>query len=335
MKVTIVSRKAHFGQFSVENIIERLLLSCELLGINVERRTVPFRSKGFVRRLLIALFARFYSGDVKHVFGDITFVASIFDRHRTIVTILDCYLLTTLTGLKLSIYKYFWMQFTLRNATAITVISNETKEELISRVSIDPKRITVVPVSVSVSPKFVFHARKFNKTKPNLLQIGTKENKNIENLICAISGLTCKLTIIGRLTSSQKDLLNEHHIEYENKVQLSDDDLIREYVNADILTFVSTYEGFGMPIVEAQKVVRVVVTSNVSSMPEVAGDAACLVDPANISSITEGVRRVIDNDIYRESLISKGFTNSDRYNESVIAQQYLDIYKDVFEQSTC
>ena len=90
-----------------------------------------------------------------------------------------------------------------------------------------------------------------------------------------------------------------------------------------------------MPIVEAQKVGRVVVTSNVSSMPEVAGDAACLVDPANISSITEGVRRVIDNDIYRESLISKGFTNSDRYNESVIAQQYLDIYKDVFEQSTC
>ena len=72
-----------------------------------------------------------------------------------------------------------------------------------------------------------------------------------------------------------------------------------------MLTFVSTYEGFGLPILESQATGRPVVTSNVSSMPEVAGDAACLVNPYDADSIREGILRVINDDAYRKDLMGE------------------------------
>ena len=88
-------------------------------------------------------------------------------------------------------------------------------------------------------------------------------------------------------------------IEYENWSNLSLDEVVRKYQQCDLLTFCSTYEGFGMPIVEANVVGRPVVTSDISSMPEVAGNAACLVDPFDSASIRSGIRRVIKDIDYR------------------------------------
>ena len=106
---------------------------------------------------------------------------------------------------------------------------------------------------------------------------------------------------------------------------------MRCYEEADIVTLMSTLEGFGMPIVEAQAVGRVVVTSNVSSMPEVAGDGACLVDPLDVSAIRAGIRKVIDDDGYREDLVRRGFENVKRFDPERIAQQYLDLYRRIAE----
>jgi len=110
--------------------------------------------------------------------------------------------------------------------------------------------------------------------------------------------------------------------------------MVQQYVDADILTFVSTYEGFGMPIVEANVVGRPVLTSNISSMPEVAGDAACLVDPFDVNSIREGLLKIIQDDNYRNNLIEKGKVNAQRFNPSFIAKMYLDIYKKIYQESS-
>jgi len=100
-----------------------------------------------------------------------------------------------------------------------------------------------------------------------------------------------------------------------------------------MLVFASTYEGFGLPIVEAQATGRPVVTSNILSMPEVAGGAACLVDPFNVASIREGIAKVIQDSSYREYLVRLGFENVKRFQPENIAKNYLDIYTNILEHS--
>ena len=97
----------------------------------------------------------------------------------------------------------------------------------------------------------------------------------------------------------------------------------------DMVIFVSLIEGFGLPIIEAQATGRPVVTSNISAMPETAGDGACLVDPYNIKDIRKGVLKVINDTDYRNSLINHGIKNVNRFLPEVIAAYYLTLYKRV------
>jgi glycosyltransferase involved in cell wall biosynthesis len=84
-----------------------------------------------------------------------------------------------------------------------------------------------------------------------------------------------------------------------------------------------------MPILEAQSVGRPVVTSSISSMPDVAGGAAELVDPLSVASIRSGIERVIGDAAYRDRLIRLGKQNIRRFNSDTIAAQYLAIYRSV------
>ena len=103
------------------------------------------------------------------------------------------------------------------------------------------------------------------------------------------------------------------------------------YENADVLLFCSLIEGFGMPILEAQSVGRVVITSNVSAMPEVAGDSAVLVGPLSINDIRAAIERVLADDDYRNTLIEKGLQNIKRFNAATVAQQYAALYEKILK----
>jgi glycosyltransferase involved in cell wall biosynthesis len=96
-----------------------------------------------------------------------------------------------------------------------------------------------------------------------------------------------------------------------------------------MVLFASTYEGFGLPIIEAQATGRPVVTSRVTAMPEVAGDGACLVDPYDVASIRSGVLRVLGDRGYRDSLVHRGFENVRRFEPGRIAAQYARLYEEV------
>ena len=121
----------------------------------------------------------------------------------------------------------------------------------------------------------------------------------------------------------------KYKIEYSSAANLSVDEMVKEYINCDLCTFVSTYEGFGLPIVEAQATGRPVVTSNILSMPEVAGEAACLVDPFNVSSIRAGILKVINDSVYRDWLVQCGFENVKRFRPETIAKQYINVYREL------
>lgn len=345
MNVIHFHRRPQPTQFSIEGYFERIrgcferVRSCAqttvpdvdspLHDVDVKMHVMPYFSSGIMGRLANIFSAWRNQGEVNHITGDVQYIALLLRRDRTLLTVLDCQILERLKGWRRSLVKLLWYKLPSRRVAAITVISEESKRQLLKQIQFPADKIHVVPVSVS--PLFQPSPKAFNTECPRILQVGTKANKNVVRLAQALKGIRCHLDIVGPIDEALQQTLNENGIVYTRFGRLSDDEMVERYRLADIISFVSTYEGFGMPIVEAQCVERVCVTSNCSSMPEVAGDGACLVDPFNVESIRSGFLRVCSDAQYRESLIESGRTNRLRFNEDMLAQKYALLYRDLFK----
>jgi glycosyltransferase involved in cell wall biosynthesis len=105
-----------------------------------------------------------------------------------------------------------------------------------------------------------------------------------------------------------------------------DADLPALYSAACCFAFPSLYEGFGLPVLESMACGTPVVTSNVSSLPEVAGEAALMVDPRDVEAIAEAIQRVLMDCDLREDLITKGLTQAARFTWEKAAQNLLGVY---------
>jgi glycosyltransferase involved in cell wall biosynthesis len=269
----------------------------------------------------------FTQGDINHITGDIHYVAYLLAKRRTLLTVLDCVFQKNLNGWRRSAIRTLWYKLPAKRASLITTISEFTRTELLGLIDIDPHLVRVVPVCIS--DRFKRQEKSFNVDCPNILQVGTGANKNLQRLFDALEGIHCRLTIIGLLSDRHKQALAAKRITYTNRVGLTEDEIVRVYQEADIVTLSSTYEGFGMPIVEGNAVGRPVITSSVASMPEVAGDAACLVDPFDSESIREGILRVSGDAEYRKRLIENGYRNQQRFRAERVAHAYLDLYREI------
>jgi glycosyltransferase involved in cell wall biosynthesis len=161
------------------------------------------------------------------------------------------------------------------------------------------------------------------------MMIGTKPNKNIERMTAALAGLPVKVEVVGILTQTQRDLFALHDVPLRELGYISNSEVEEVYRRCDVLAFCSTLEGFGMPVLEAQATGRPVVTSTISSLPEVAGDAACLVDPYDVDAMRAGFKRVVEDVDYRHELITRGLLNAARFTPERIAEQYAAIYREV------
>jgi glycosyltransferase involved in cell wall biosynthesis len=104
------------------------------------------------------------------------------------------------------------------------------------------------------------------------------------------------------------------------------------YQSAAAFVFPSRYEGFGLPPLEAMACGTPVVTSNVSSLPEVVGDAAMLVNPENVFDIARGIREVLLDESVRCALVQKGFEQVARFSWRDTARQVLEIYREAAGQ---
>jgi glycosyltransferase involved in cell wall biosynthesis len=314
------------GNYSLEFIFEdvRNRLSGKIDSSVMESK---YESRGLLKRIYNCLEAIAKQGQVNHITGDINYIGLFLKKRKTIQTVLDCVHLNSSSGLKYSILRTFWLSLPEKKSIFLTAISESTKKEILKHHPCDPDKIIVIPVAIS--PNFRLKEKPFNKECPKILQVGTAPNKNIPNLIEAIKGLPCQLDIVGKKNDEYEALLNKYNIQYTYEWGLSNEEIIKRYEAADIISLVSTYEGFGMPILEAQAVGRAVITSNVFSMPEVAGDAAVIVDPGNIAEIREGIKKIMYDDAFRCAMIERGFRNIKRYDADAIANQYFELYKKV------
>ena len=274
-----------------------------------------------------AIRAAFRQGDINHVIGDAYYLALFLKKSKTILTIHDCVALERLRGWRKLVVCWLWYRLPVRCAETVTVVSQSTKKELLRYVHCAAEKIRVV--YVCISDDFQYVSKEFNATRPVILQVGTFRNKNIERTAESLRGIPCHLRIVGNPDPQQEAVLRRSNVDYSAVANISREDMIREYINCDMLVFASTYEGFGLPIIEAQATGRPVLTSNLFSMPEVAGDGACLVNPYDVFSIRAGVSRLIEDPAYRTQLTAKGLENAQRFRTQAIAEQYAALYREL------
>jgi glycosyltransferase involved in cell wall biosynthesis len=331
MKIIQVFRKKNARFFSIENVfgrINRAWPSAE----KPEELNLPHSGIAFSNLLFLLKNCKPRKNTIFHVTGDAHYAVLALPRNSTILTIHDSVFFEQHKGLKLWLLKKILLDIPVWHCRYITTISEKSKQEIMENTACDPLKIKVIPNPVS--PAIYFQPKEFNQESPVLLFIGVKPNKNLERVCEAIQNITCKLQIIGKLFENQELILKEFGIQYEAVNGISEEEVATKYAEADIILFPSIYEGFGLPVIEGFKAGRVVVTSNIRPMIDIAEDAACLVDPLDVHSIRAGVLKTIHDKPYREQLITRGFEVVKKYQPETIALQYYQLYQEVYNK-TC
>lgn len=329
MIVTYYHRHPTPGFHSIERLFKDVRNSLPK-NIKYKISISKFESRGLWRRVYNAIEAIFHQGDINHITGDVHYLSLFMNKKITLITIHDCVALERLKGIKKKMLLLFWYWLPIRRSTLVSVVSESTKREILRYIKCNTNKFRVIhnPVSFFFKPS----EYRFKTHKPSILQIGTKYNKNLLRVSEALKGIPCHLNILGNLSIEQKKIFDSCNIKYSSVSNISDYEVVELYRQSDMVIFASTYEGFGLPIIEANAIGRPIITSNILSMPEVANNAACLVDPFNIKSIRAGVLKVIHDANYREKLIENGFKNVQRFKPKVIAAQYVNLYKELLNK---
>lgn len=228
----------------------------------------------------------------------------------------------------------------LNNSRSVIVPSLSTKDDLIKRFGVDTNKIKLVYEGVNryqgrLNVEQI--KEKFNIDSEYILFVGTLEpRKNLSKLVEAYAQLMLDINWSGKLVLAGKkgwyftDLLNiVKDYGLENKVvftdYVTDEEKFSLIKGTSCFYFVSKYEGFGLPILEAMQMGVPVLTANVSSMPEVAGKAAVMVDPESKSQIAGALREIVTNKIFRDELIQKGLRRVDDFSWNKAAEVIYEI----------
>jgi len=331
-RLTFIERKnwhESIPAFSLEKVFAQI--AAILPADRYETKTVKLRfgNSAFDIFKNLGLFSRPES-DIFHITGQIHYMALRLPPEQTVLTVHDLVFLQRNNTSKYRQYatRKLFLDLPIQRLKFVTAVSNATKKEIIDSTGCDPDKVRVIynPLQETLSNG---EPKAFNKDFPTILQIGITENKNISRLIDALEGIPCKLVLVGHLPGSLQAKLRSSGVNYQIVHDLNDEQMRKAYEDADIVSFCSTYEGFGLPIIEAQGMCRPLLTSDLPPMNEVAGQGAWFVDPFDVSSIRSGLMAIINNDSLRSEIVEKGIENVRRFDPSLIAGQYLELYDEI------
>ena len=224
-------------------------------------------------------------------------------------------------------------------ADHIICISKQTRQDLIKLLGVNPAKTSVVYLGFSLTSKPVSLQKVGSLTRPFLLYVGGRAGyKNFEGLIRAYSEST-KLKndfdLIcfggGTFTSKEISLFQQLNLATDTVCQVSGSDTVLAgyYQAAIAFVYPSLYEGFGIPPLEAMSFNCPVVCSNVSSIPEVVGNAGLMFDPNDTQSIKLAIEQVVGDSALREVLIARGQERIKQFSWERCAQETLDVYRKV------
>ncbi len=231
----------------------------------------------------------------------------------------------------------------IRTADTIIAISNATAQDMQTFFGVDPTRLHVIPLAADrrfrpLSPTEQKSARtRMGLPERYVLYVGSnKPHKNLTRLVRAWATLRpsdTTLVIAGAWLPTYPEPLqlamhlglNEQHVRFLGPVD--EPDLPALYASALAFVFPSLYEGFGLPVLEAMACGVPVACSNVSSLPEVAGNAALLFDPHDTDAIVAALERLLGDAALRETLAQLGREQAARFSWEATARQTLTLYR--------
>jgi len=246
-------------------------------------------------------------------------------------------------------YKGKWGPASFHRAATVITDAMATQQELTVLCGVAPERVAVVPLGID-GARFRLAAagddgenirHRYANGRPYLLFVGTLEpRKNLSRLVAAFgharaaTGAPHALVLAGRwgwgmegLPDQVRQLGLEQDVIFVNYVP--EEDLPGLYQAAVTVAYPSLYEGFGLPPLEAMACGTPVLTSNISSLPEVVGEAAWKVDPTNVEQIAAGLVRLIQDADLREELRRRGRARAREFSWERMARQTVQVYEKV------
>lgn len=230
------------------------------------------------------------------------------------------------------------VKYACSSAQKIIAISQQTKEDIIRFINVEPNKIEVVYQSVSP----VFFERnylkdvlaKYNVSKNFILSVGTLEpRKNQLAILRAIHSEKSDIQIV--FVGKQTSYLNKmNDFVRENKLSkrvlflnnIPENHLACLYQNAQLSVYISHFEGFGLPVIESMASGCPVITSNVSCLPETAGGAAILCTPNNVGELGNQINSLLENENLRNELIQKGKERARLFHPEYFAEKMISLY---------
>lgn len=229
----------------------------------------------------------------------------------------------------------------------VLTISESSKRDIVRYLNVAPERVYVTPLASRYCSNYLstINIERLSQTvdydfsQPYLLFVSNIEpRKNIISIVMAFDLLKKKykiehnLVLIGRRGWNYQNIFaaieaspykqHIYHLDY-----LSDELVALFYARADVFVYPSYYEGFGLPVLEAMTLGAPVVASNTSSLPEITGDAAILIDPNDPNNLAEAIWEVINNSQMRQKLIQKGKERAKQYSWQQNARETLKAYR--------
>lgn len=236
--------------------------------------------------------------------------------------------------------------FSMKKAALILTISEFSKQSIIDKYRLRPERIQVIYCGVSPAFRPLEGSsiardgfERLGILPPFILGIGNLQpRKNLERLLRGYADLRKRRSPPHRLVLVGQSSWQGHRVGEEISRlgltdwvslpgYLADDDLVVLYNLADVFIYPSLFEGFGLPVIEAMACGTPVITSNVSSLPEVAGNAAILIDPQSETEISRALERVIDKAALRLRLRAAGLARSGLFSWRSTAEKTVEAYR--------
>ena len=298
--------------------------------------------------VLIALQARRLQVDIVHDPTGVTPFLFGADGAKTVVTVHDVFAWSCpghSTLPDMLIYRY-WLPRVLPRVDAVSTVSQRSKADIMHYLKIPSEKVHVVyrwthnalyPSIPSEMARVKIH---YNLPDGYILYLGSvEERKNLQRLLQACAclwrhGEQRPLVVAGprkwkyaRIMQAVEELGIADRVIFTGYVP--DEDLPALYAGADLFVFPSLYEGFGLPPLEAMACGTPVVCSSSSSLPEVVGDAAVMVDPYDVEALAEAMHRVLSDAVLREELRTKGLARAKMFTWEKAAQETLAVYEQV------
>lgn len=343
-----ISTKEIFAMSKYEKELQKCIQ--EIRFNVIEYPSISDKLNPALKYVLYPLIIGFKSkkSNVKHITSqDLAFIMNYFDFNKTIITCHD-----VIPWVYEKEHPYLWKKNAdgILKADRLITVSNYSKKDIVKTLGFPEENIRIIPPAIDHSvyyKKFSVNngiLAKYGLSGDDkiLLYVGSERpRKNIPRLLESVRYLktrieNVKLVKVGnaQMPGARQELISlAKNLGIDSDIlfldQVSESELVDFYNIADVFIFPSLYEGFGMPPLEAMACGCPVITSNVTSLPEVVGNAALTIEPTNIEDMANAMYRVLTEENLKEELVQNGYNRAKEFTWENSAQKLLHLYGEI------